>query len=119
MGGEGGEEVKESELWRRRKINGEERRRAVTGEWRETDETGGWMETPPRLTSSLPAQLSDKQRRRKSSIVSTGLGREKRRCLFSQEESGGFSATVMKKTRRWVDFFHSLSDFFFVKSGEN
>lgn len=71
------------------------------------------METPPRLTSSLPAQLSDKRTRRKSSIVSTGLGRQKHRCLFSEEESEGVSATVMKKTRRWVDLFHSLSNFFF------
>lgn len=93
-----------------KKINGKERRRAVTGEWRETDETGGSMETPPRLTSS---QLSDKRRRRKSSIVSTGLGREKHRCLFSE----GVIATVMKKALRWVDFFHSLSNFsFFVKA---
>lgn len=72
-----------------KKINGDERRRAVTGEWWETNETGGQMETPPRLTSSLPAQLSDKRRRRKSSIVSTGLGRENNCCLFSKEESEG------------------------------
>lgn len=53
-----------------------------TEELRESEETGRWMGTPPRPASSLPAQTSDKQLRRKSSIISSGHVREDDRFSF-------------------------------------
>ncbi len=41
--------------------------------------SGRWMGTPPRPASSVPAQFSDKQLRRKSSIISSEHVREEDR----------------------------------------